>query len=685
MIIDPTFSTNNPTYDGYLRDTGNNDLCDVGTLTLVDNSAIIATVYPISNSWDCSRGWFQWDISSIPNNMVITDVDFDYEQAGVIETPTCDIVQMVVDTITASNSDIFTDIGNGTQYVDGFACSSISENLSLDLGTSADTDLQNNLSIDRFGIGFRINNETATTNNPFASLASEDDVGAIPRPTLTVTYSSFLPSAPLNPVLNNMGTHTATADWDTPTDSDNITGYRVYINGAIFNNNTGTTDTTLPIIGLTSGTLQTLVVHAWNATGAGTNSSSVSNQTINTAPVLDKVNVYNNTAFELFYTINGTFNGIKINGEIPDNNGFTTLLSNSSSSASSYVLTNIESASDYNIKIYAHNQGGTSAVSNEITNATAITNAPILTSVSQTLLASTLLASWNEPTSGNATTYNIFKSITGCNSMVSAGNSSSTSYTLTGLNASSTYCVEVKSVNAYGSSSSSNQIIGLTIDSDVYVAPATTGGGGGSSGGDSSPDTGVVINGLLLNLSSKSFNLSLGEKRTYALNLIWDEIKESTLFVKSVSINSVGLDSLSVIPEVIPVDGKKIINGNGEIIFDINVPTEKCGTIQQTARCVNLKTYNIPVMVTVSDLIGTTYPDIPAVITVIINDKFPIGLWVIGVLSLSMIYPIYKIMKRGSKPNPIKQYKKALKASHKHEQKQAKHNQNIFKKIKKGY
>jgi hypothetical protein len=695
--LDPdTFTTNAGTDNKVSSVTQTGASCSNTALAITD-SADNTMIAPDSDlNQSCFRSYMEWPITTISDSATIQDVDITFDIAFSVNPVNCDITENHLQlSLSSTPQTVWDDIGNGTAYVSNNSfCNIAGDNTSVDLGSSADAKMRSMLTNgDYFGVGFKLTSEARDSGVIHSIIIEDRESTGTPDPTLEVMYTTKIPSAPLNPSLLTTSSTQITFDWDAPANGDNITGYKIW-NGtddSVLVNNTGSVTTSYDLTGLTSGKFQKFYVSAWNATGYGLSSSTASNYTRTSAPVLDKVNVYNSTAFELFFTINGTFNGIKIDGEIPDNNGFTTLLSNSSSSASSYVLTGIESASDYNIKIYAHNLGGTSTASNEITNATAITNAPVLTSVSQTLLASTLLASWNEPTSGNATTYNIFRSIVGCSSMISAGNSSTTSFIITGLNASSTYCVEVKSVNAYGSSSSSNQIIGLTIDEDVYVPPATT-GGGGSSGGGSSPDTGVVINGLLLNLSSKSFNLSLGEKRTYALNLVWDETKESTLFVKSVNINSIGLDSLSVIPEVIPVDGKKITKGNGEIIFDINVPTEKCGTIQQTARCVNLKTYTIPVMVTVSDLIGTSYPDIPAVITVIINDKFPIGLAIVVILLLAVSYPIAKIISKNSKQSSRKSpkqmqkdHQKALKKSEKDERKKAKHDMNMFKKIKREF
>ena len=512
-----------------------------------------------------------------------------------------------------------------------------------------------------------------------------------------------VPSAPLSPSVRTDTTHAVTARWTTPTDCVGCTGYKIWnaTSGGVIVNDTGSTATSRQLTGLTSGKLQQIKVSAWNATGIGANSTTVSNYTINTAPVLDDVKAYNSTAFNLFYTINGTFNGIKVEIDTLPYASFSTLIANSTSSAITLIVNGITPMIDTAVKIYAHNLGGTSIASNQVINATNSTSAPVLVSVSQTSLVSTLDLVFTAPVNGTATSYDVYRSPSGCGSLVFVANTSTLTYTSSGLVASTQYCFRIFGVNEYGLSTGSNLINQTTISS------ANPGGGSGGSGG-STPVTPSVGGALLLNINSKTLSHALGEKRTYSLDIVWEKTKEYSLTVNSIKIGQGQFDSLSVIPEVLPPAGKKIIEGKGEIFFTVDAPSSKCEQIQSTARCVYTKTYVIPVTVTVSDVLGTIYPDIPAVLTVIITEKFPIGLVVIIILLLASIYPIAKIIsmnsgKKSRKPKDIKNnhkktlsdsrkndsndkmHKKILKNSRKVDHKKVKRNLNIFKKIKKEF
>ena len=512
-----------------------------------------------------------------------------------------------------------------------------------------------------------------------------------------------VPSAPLSPSVRTDTTHAVTARWTVPTDCVGCTGYKIWnaTSGGVIVNDTGSTSTSRQLTGLTSGKLQQIKVSAWNATGIGANSTTASNYTINTAPVLDDVKAYNSTAFNLFYTINGTFNGIKVETDELPYASFSTLIANSTSSAITLIVNGITPMIDTAVKIYAHNLGGTSIASNQIINATNATSAPVLVSVSQTSLVSTLNLVFTAPVNGTATSYDVYRSPSGCGTLVFVANTSTLTYTSSGLVASTQYCFRIFGVNGYGLSTGSNLVNQTTISS------ANPGGGSGGSGG-STPVKPSVGGALLLNINSKTFSHALGEKRTYSLDIVWEKTKEYSLTINSIKIGQGQFDSLSVIPEVIPPAGKKIIEGKGEIFFTVDAPSSKCEQIQSTARCVYTKTYVIPITVTVSDVLGTIYPDIPAVLTVIITEKFPIGLVIIIVLLLASIYPIAKIIsmnsgKKSRKPKDIKnnhkktlsdsrkndsngeKHKKILKDSRKVDHKKVKHNLNIFKKIKKEF
>ena len=262
-------------------------------------------------------------------------------------------------------------------------------------------------------------------------------------------------------------------------------------------------------------------------------------------------------------------------------------------------------------------------------------------------------------------------------------------YTDTSVGFDDPQCYQVSAWNSIGQSSRSN-IKCNTSDSE---AVAGGGGSGSASGGGGTENLPTQIsNALLLNLGSKTFSHSLGEKRTYSLELLWDKTKEFSLTVNSIKIGQGSFDSLSIVPELLPLTGKKIVDGKGEIFLTVDAPGDRCDQIQVTARCVYVKTYTIPVTVSVTDLLGTSYTDIPAVLTISVVEKFPIGLAIVVILLLAVSYPIAKIISQNSKksgrksPKQMqKDHKKALKKSEKMERKQAKHDMNLFKKIKKEF
>lgn len=192
---DPTYSSNNPTADGQIRDFGtSNDLCD-GNNFQGDgggSTANIGTTALSNGQSDCDRAYFEWDITSISNTATITDVDFKFDVSSVITSPAnCDFMPMTtVRPSTGSSANIWAEIGNGTEYVNASSlCTTAGDNKSVDLGTTADSDLQTKLTADWFAVGMKYDSETLTADDRVTQVATEEDAGATPKPTLEVTYT----------------------------------------------------------------------------------------------------------------------------------------------------------------------------------------------------------------------------------------------------------------------------------------------------------------------------------------------------------------------------------------------------------------------------------------------------------------------------------------------------------------
>ncbi len=186
----------------------------------------------------CYRGVLEWDISSIPDTTSISDVSVVLTYTGTITSggwhgANHDLMPVTSAkpsglTLTTGHADVDSlaqDIGTGTPYVSNIAYSglSIGTDYTYDLGSAADTDLQNQLSDDWFALGGVLNDETDTGGN--FEYAKKTYSGVVRQ--LVVSYV-VLPTVPLN-----LATTTGIPielDWDAPADDGGsaITNYKVY-------------------------------------------------------------------------------------------------------------------------------------------------------------------------------------------------------------------------------------------------------------------------------------------------------------------------------------------------------------------------------------------------------------------------------------------------------------------------
>lgn len=236
-IIDPVFSTDNPTLDAYVQDDQNNDICDSAPTT-VNTLGTVDVILPVgmtinAAAFDCRESFFEFPISTIPNSANIINTVFKYE----IETQdgsgaNCDYYELGnINTLIASPKWIWSAImnNNGSTALvsNDSGCNSTGNNKSLDLGTTADSRITSMLVNDRFVIGVRgTGNVGAATDgvNRANWFASENDNDPTPKPTLEVTYNFPAPLQTAQTVnIINVG------------DIANITGI-IYINNSTFAN-----------------------------------------------------------------------------------------------------------------------------------------------------------------------------------------------------------------------------------------------------------------------------------------------------------------------------------------------------------------------------------------------------------------------------------------------------------------
>lgn len=196
LTIDPDTATlSDPTEDGHIK----YDTDSPSDYIRFNTGDAVEPAYAGQFHWT-TRGYFEWDISSIDDSVTITDTVFRYDGWHRAEgDPDCQVREMVgVQPSSEADDDsgnqaIYDEIGEGTIYyvADGFPV--IGQNQEVDLGASADTDLQNQLSGDWFAIGVQIVSESGSRG---CGIYSEEYGSATPKPSLYIEYLMPPPNPP---------------------------------------------------------------------------------------------------------------------------------------------------------------------------------------------------------------------------------------------------------------------------------------------------------------------------------------------------------------------------------------------------------------------------------------------------------------------------------------------------------
>jgi hypothetical protein len=217
----------------------------------------------------CIRTVLEWDTTAIPDSSTITNVNLRYD---VTATPynvrNCDFMAMANQPSISTNAINYVDAGDGTTYVNNNAgCTTIANDKILDLGTSADTDLQSLLAANWFGLGIKLDNEVRDANyyGQSESGGSWD---------LEVTYTLPLPDAVDDLISPTQSYGVVDLTWTQPNlNTGNASGYQInyttpYGNPlTIITNNTGTATTSTAVTGLSVGTPYTFGVSVWTENG----------------------------------------------------------------------------------------------------------------------------------------------------------------------------------------------------------------------------------------------------------------------------------------------------------------------------------------------------------------------------------------------------------------------------------
>ena len=142
---------------------------------------------------DCSRAFFEYNVSSIPDNADIENVEFHFDISTVLSSNrNCDYMQMDVRPSVSSDADVWEDITNGTVYLsDDDTCTTTGNDKSVTLYGTVASDLESSLERDWFVLGARGTGDIGTNtdgSNHLQGFASRYDSAATPYPHLKVRY-----------------------------------------------------------------------------------------------------------------------------------------------------------------------------------------------------------------------------------------------------------------------------------------------------------------------------------------------------------------------------------------------------------------------------------------------------------------------------------------------------------------
>lgn len=184
--------------------------------------------------------------------------------------------------------------------------------------------------------------------------------------------------------------------------------------------------------------------------------------------------------------------------------------------------------------------------------------------------------------------------------------------------------------------------------SGVSTTPVSVGGGGGGAGGsgggvpNSQDLTNVSVTPLILGISQKQYQLSIGSTLPDNLKITWN--LPDNLIINSISYNS------SRIPILFPftpfvLQGSNNLVSSGEIPFTLKVPYAFCDYKKGlTAYCVDPVIYRIPVKITASTPNGQSVVQNTEIdVNMEPNVQSPLGMIVIvaglvGVVALGVFY-----------------------------------------------
>lgn len=289
LIIDPTFGYTASSAEVRIASpSATGAACSTTGTYSVYGANEIAFIPRSGDNAFCTRMTLEWDTTSIPDTSTVTNVNFRYDVTSAPYTiRNCDFTGMSVAQPSTSGSprDLWNNIGNSTVYVDNsVTCTTVANNKVLDLGASADSDLQAKLAVNWFAVGIKLDSEVRDAGNDYGQLESGGTWD------LEVTYTDIpAPDSITDLTADTVGTTTASLSFTPPNlNGESLINYMLnvttpqaspvttfWMNGSA---------SPFSVIGLTEGTDYSASASAYTAGGGNWTLANVLNFTTNELP-----------------------------------------------------------------------------------------------------------------------------------------------------------------------------------------------------------------------------------------------------------------------------------------------------------------------------------------------------------------------------------------------------------------
>lgn len=384
----PTYGYTGSTINSVVTNAGTGTACPTGSYT---KGATVATKVGADTSSDtCILYSALWDISTISVFSTITNVTYRVDISASTNGRNCDISQITNNPNSATGptlwDDIIGNISNTDYLTDQSYCATVANDYVLDLGTTADSDIQAQLDDGWFAIGLKFNNMVR------GSVIHTTTHGLAGGNELQITYTTGSPPTAPSQVTGLTATAVSSSEidlsWTAPSNGGSaITGYKIEyetpVNGGwnTLIDNTGGTGTTLSHTGLDENTQYNYRVSAINIIGTGTASAAAAATTNTTGCVLVPYAVTDLATYTIENNRIGltwsepnllgcSISGYQINYTTPySSNPVTIIQPNTGSSQVNYLVNLLTKNTQYSFRIATITAGGHNATGN-VVNAT---------------------------------------------------------------------------------------------------------------------------------------------------------------------------------------------------------------------------------------------------------------------------------------------------------------------------